>query len=370
MNVKSKLLFFVLILIITVILVGGVLFMYFADKISVYIPTDSKNNSSVIEESKTANKDEFYGVNVDMSQILPGAENYIVNRRGEDLIDMSAKLGINLFRVTNSSPAFADRHNGLFTKEEWDQVLNKMQDKGIKAIILIESPRLNPDDYSESYINLADAYVLRSKVLEHPNVYAVDIRNEPTINVESNIAAMKKVSEMVKHDHPKMLITVGWWRLDTFKKNPDGTPIFRWDAYSEGKVLEDIVDFYSLHLYALDKSIFGIYPDPYKYTLKFIEDVENGLQTEKPLLIEEFGAANGKKITDQGTNGSPEQQAQIYDGIYRALITANETHRLLGSAAFSLYTKDNHTDGWDLIKDNGDYIYPAARVLEKYAKKE
>src|SRR5436853_484777 len=78
--------------------------------------TEPKNTSKII-----------YGVNVDMSQLLPGSSRYIVNDRGEDLIDIANKLGINLFRITSVAPSFGTR-GFIYTKSQWDKVLNKMNE--------------------------------------------------------------------------------------------------------------------------------------------------------------------------------------------------------------------------------------------------
>src|SRR5256885_16938780 len=57
--------------------------------------------------SPSANvKPPFYGENIDMSQILPASQHYVVNSKGEDLIDVAADLGINLVRITNIQKSF------------------------------------------------------------------------------------------------------------------------------------------------------------------------------------------------------------------------------------------------------------------------
>ena len=53
--------------------------------------------------SSTANSTPtFYGENIDMSQILPSSQHYVVNSKGQDLIDIAADLGINFIRITNA----------------------------------------------------------------------------------------------------------------------------------------------------------------------------------------------------------------------------------------------------------------------------
>ena len=50
------------------------------------IPEENESESSLI-----------YGVNVELSQLLPESQNYIVNDDGEDLIDVAFRLGITMF---------------------------------------------------------------------------------------------------------------------------------------------------------------------------------------------------------------------------------------------------------------------------------
>ena len=72
-------------------------------------------------------------------------------------------------------------------------------------------------------------------------------------------------------------------------------------------------------MYGLVTDNFGIRLGPDLKTKVFISQVENGLQTKKPILIEEFGEANGDAVSDQDTIGSPQLQANVYQGVYQAL---------------------------------------------------
>src|SRR5258708_6809020 len=80
--------------------------------------------------SSTANSTpKFYGENIDMSQILPTSRHYVVNSKGQDLIDIAANLGINLVRITNIQRSFNNNADSVYTRNQWNQVLNKMQSK-------------------------------------------------------------------------------------------------------------------------------------------------------------------------------------------------------------------------------------------------
>jgi hypothetical protein len=314
---------------------------------------------------KTTKNTFYYGVGVDMSQLLPGSDRYVVTSKGEDLIDLASRLGITMFRITNATPA-SQSGDTTYTKKQWDTVLNKMQRKGIKAVILIESPHIYQKYITSDYLPFVKKYIVTSGVLDHSNVYGIDLYNEPVINSENNIVQMQRAAALIKAKYPKTKVTVGWWAIDTFKKDTKGKEIYIWNNYAAGKMLS-FVDFYAIHMYGFDKSLYGLYPDPYSFTKAFLTDVENGLQTKKPILIEEFGAANGETLSDQDTLGSPEIQANAYQGVYQYLQDTKDS-QIIGAVAYQFNSRSNGPDAWAIIKDNGTYLFTAAYVLQRYAK--
>src|SRR5437868_795468 len=151
--------------------------------------------------SSTANSTPtFYGENIDMSQILPTSQHYVVNSKGQDLIDIAASLGINFIRITNAQRGFNNDADIVYTGDQWYQVLHKMQSKGIKALILIETESKNGDYYTPDirpvYLHLVQEYI-GSGVFSNPDVYAVDIRNEPVLT-DSNIKMLQAANNMIK----------------------------------------------------------------------------------------------------------------------------------------------------------------------------
>ena len=310
----------------------------------------------------------FYGENIDMSQILPTSEHYVVNNKGQDLIDIAAELGVNLIRITNAQRSFHDNIDSVYTKSQWNYVLSKMQSKGIKALILIETASNNDDYYTPDirpiYLKLVQKYI-DSGVFSNPDVYAVDIKNEPLLT-DANIKMLQSAHKMIKEKYPSLLQTVGWWATTSLPGYPSNPDTYNWSDFSAGKKIADIVDFYSIHMYQLSTTSFGINLDPALKTKEFLLQVENGLQTKKPILIEEFGEANGDEVSDQETIGSPELQANVYQGVYQAL---KDLHRsqLIGSVAFDFYSRDQYPDAWAIIKNKGNYLFPAAYILQAYA---
>jgi Cellulase (glycosyl hydrolase family 5) len=306
----------------------------------------------------------FYGENIDMSQILPASQHYIVNSKGKDLIDIAADLGINLIRITNGQRSFNNNADSLYTKEQWDQVLNKMQSKGIKALILIETASNNRDYYTRdirpAYLNLVQKYI-DSGVFSNPDVYAVDIKNEPLLT-EANISMLQAAHTMIKVKYPKLKQTIGWWATTKSPADPYNPNNYNWSDFSAGQKIANIVDFYSIHMYGLDTANLG----PDIKTKVFVSRVENGLQTKKPILIEEFGEANGDAVSDQDTIGNPALQANVYQGVYQALKEMRSS-QLIGAVAFDFYSRNHNPDAWAIVKNSGNYLFPAAYILQEYA---
>jgi hypothetical protein len=98
----------------------------------------------------------------------------------------------------------------------------------------------------------------------------------------------------------------------------------------------------------------------------FVSQVENALQTTKPILIEEFGEANGDAISDQDTIDNPQLQAKVYQGVYQALKEMHSS-QLMGAVAFDFYSRNQYPDAWAIVKNNGNYLFPAAYILQEYA---
>ena len=319
--------------------------------------------------SSTNSASTFYGENIDMSQILPTSQHYVVNSKGEDLIDIAANLGINLIRITNAQRSFNNDADAVYTADQWNQVLNKMQTKGIRALILIETVSNNADYYARdiqpAYLHLVQEYI-NSGVFSNPDVYAVDIKNEPLLT-GANLRMLQTAHNMIKAKYPHLKQTIGFWATPLSPKDLYNPNNYNWSDYSAGQKIASIVDFYSIHMYGgLDSGNLGSGLNPDLRTKVYVSQVENGLQTKKPILIEEFGEANGDAVSDQDTIGSPQLQANIYQGVYQALKEMHSS-QILGSVAFDFYSRDQYPDAWAIVKNNGDYLFPAAYILQEYA---
>jgi hypothetical protein len=237
-----------------------------------------------------------------------------------------------------------------------------MQSKGIKALILAESPDIYQKNIPDTYLPFVQSYLIDSGILTNTDVYGVDLYNEPSVT-NANVTTLANAAERIKAAYPDTRVTVGWWGVAT---NVDNKTTYIWTDYAAGKNFDSFIDFYSIHMYGFDKKTSGVFPDPYNFTKTFITSVKNQLQTTKPILIEEFGAANGEAVSDQETIGSPELQANTLNGVYQAL-TDMQDKQILGTVAYQTQTRTSSPDAWALMKNHGSYLFPAAYVIQKYA---
>jgi hypothetical protein len=314
-------------------------------------------------------KNLLYGSNIDMSQLLPTSPYYVKNSQGEDFIDIAHRLGINVLRISSVLQAFSyQTPDVIYTKDQWDMVLNKMNKDGIKAIILAETHTSRKEFYSDeipdTFLPLVQKYVIDSNVGDNPDVYAFDLKNEPALD-DHNLAIMKQEAAMIKQRYPKILLTVGGWKAPTGTLDTNGKPVYRWNEAPDAQIVSSFVDFYSPHIYGFDRAVHN----PLTTLQGMIKGYLNAIElvpTKKPILFSEFGSANGDSVSDQQTVGSPELQANTYYAMYQTINTYEQSN-VLGSVGYVLYSRNQYPDAWAILKNKGDYIYPAAYVLQKFS---
>ena len=160
---------------------------------------------------------------------------------------------------------------------------------------------------------------------------------------------------LIKTKYPDLKQTIGWWASAKSPIDPYNPNNYNWSDFSAGQKINNIVDFYSIHMYELGTDNFGIGMNPGLKAKVFVSQVQNGLQTKKPILIGEFGEANGDAVSDQNTIGSPQLQAKVYQGVYQALKEMHSS-QLIGSVAFDFYSRDQYPDAWAIVKNNRGII--------------
>ncbi|HSW89023.1 MAG TPA: cellulase family glycosylhydrolase [Candidatus Saccharimonadales bacterium] len=311
----------------------------------------------------------FYGSNIDMSQLLPSSPYYIKNSKGEDLIDISHKLGITMLRISSVLQAFPNQTpDMIYTKEQWDTVLNKMNKYDMKAIIIAETystnKKLYTDVISDDFLVQMKKYIIDSNVGSNSAVYAIDMRNEPVLSTH-NLAMIDEEKTLIKQKYPNMQVTVGGWKAETETADKNGKPIYRWNDAQDAQLLRSMVDFYSPHIYGFDQASDNSVAHLTAMVKGYLDTIET-TANNKPILFSEFGSANGDSVSDQQTVGSKELQANTYYAMYKTL-KEYEKANILGSVGYVLYSRNQFPDSWAILKDKGDYLYPAAYVLQKFS---
>ncbi|HSW96512.1 MAG TPA: hypothetical protein VLF89_01670 [Candidatus Saccharimonadales bacterium] len=308
----------------------------------------------------------FYGSNIDISQLLPTSPYYVKNAKGEDFIDISHRLGINMLRISSVLQAFPDQTpDVIYTKEQWDTVLNKMNSYGMKAVIIAETHSTNKniysDEISDDFLTQVKSYIVDSHVGSNSAVYAIDLKNEPTLDAH-NLSMIQQERDIIKQTYPTMLVTVGGWKVPT-GTDKQGKLVYRWNQPQDAQLLNTIVDFYSPHIYGFDQSEHHAFNNLVGMVKGYVNAMEL-IANNKSILFSEFGSANGDSVSDQQTVGSKELQANTYYAMYQTLNTYGQAN-VIGAIGYVLYSRNQYPDSWAILKDKGDYVYPAAYVVQK-----
>lgn len=310
---------------------------------------------------------QYYGATVDMSQLLPESSNYIKNKKGEDMIDLAHRLGMNTLRITNIS-SISDSLTPSYTHNQWKEVLDKMKSKNMYAVVLVEAnagdPKFNRVTLDTYYLNFVKNYVVTPNLCDFSNIIAVDIANEPILN-DNNLTKMREAADIVRGSCPSMKTTIGSWGTDSGKKLDNGDIEYYWHDPKEMPRLSDIVDIYSVHVYGFDKPKDGPFPDPYKFVTDYLTLARK--YTTKPIFIEEFGAGNGDDLTDQNTLGSPELQKNTYAAVLKAVYDFRNKG-VLGATGYLFYPRTEGPDSWSITKDNTNTLLPAAYTFKSFGK--
>ena len=301
------------------------------------------------------------GVNVDICLIDPTSRDYVINSKNQDLIDIAHHLGINLFRLTDGGCG-----HGKANTNAWNMVLRKMEANGIAAIVTMEPP-LTGLEMTPDSVKAIMSTVIDNRIGTYRNIYGVDIINEPVID-DNNISFIKQTISQIKSTYPDLRLSVGGWRT----RPGSGTcPVtitdYCWNHAADGKVFSGLLDYFSVHIYGYDRPLNGPYPDPFTHTAQFLDAILPFTQ-DKPIIIEEYGAANGTAVTDQLGLGTPELQANVTAGVLRA-VRAYRNKNIIGSTQWAFYNRSyqNGTSGWEIVINNGETILPAGYVIQHYS---
>ena len=297
-----------------------------------------------------------YGVNVDITAILPGTPYTITTASGGNFFDLASQLGINTLRITDVQWAVTGNEH---SQADWRYVFDEAEKHHMNVILLL----VNGGDHPaiEHAHTLLDRYGLANT----PALWLVDLDNEPDLSDVQHMAALRAEAVYVHQVAPAVPVTIGGWKSEVpghpgefDLQNPADIPRFI-----------DLVDVVSAHLYGFEQGVqLGFTPG--QWTRRYLSTVRQEAHG-KLILLEEFGAGNGlAPTTEPNPTGSLAWQASVYRGVLQE-VSAERGQGVLGAVAWIIAPRpafppnsDNYEGdmtGWAFVLDHGRRLLPAAQ---------
>ncbi|MBV9230232.1 MAG: cellulase family glycosylhydrolase [Chloroflexi bacterium] len=317
-------------------------------------------NGTIYMQPQVSSVPAAYGVNVDISAMLPDTPYTLTTGSGGNFFDLATQLGINTVRITDVQWEMTGKE---YPQSSWQYVFNEAASHHIRIVLLLlDSSRGDP--VTQQAHTLLGTY----KLAHADALWMVDLYNEPDVANLHLMATLRQEATYVRQVAPEARITIGGWKSQV----PGHPGEFRWQDPEDIPRFIDLVDVVSPHLYAFDQeTLFGITPQ--EWTRSFLNAVRQNSQ-RKPILLEEFGAGNGLAPTTSGRlTGSPEWQARVYRGVLQEVQA--ETHQgLLGAMAWLMAPRpawsgdiQGNMTGWAFVLDHGHRLLAAASVFSEAA---
>ncbi len=275
-----------------------------------------------------------YGVNVDMTALIPGTAYTIATANGGDFFTLATQLGINTLRITDIQWEIT---GGEYPQAIWHHVFDEAEHHHMHVILLLM------DGKGHSAIQQAHV-LLDGYGLAHASaLWLVDLS-------------------------PGVPITIGGW-----KSQVQGHPQeFRWQNPTDIPRFINLVDVVSAHLYQFAQgALLGFTPQ--QWTQRFLSAVRHEAP-HKPILLEEFGAGNGLASTTEPTaTGSPEWQASVYRGVLQE-VSAERDQGVIGALAWIIAPRPawphpntnsygGDMSGWAFVLNHGQRLLPASKIF-------
>jgi hypothetical protein len=298
-----------------------------------------------------------YGVNVDMTTMIPGMPYTVTTARGGNFFDLAAQLGINTLRITDVQWELTGKQ---YSRAIWRYVFNEAENHHMNVILLL----INSGKHSaiEEAHTLLDHYGLAHA----PALWLVDLDNEPDVSDPQHMTELREEAAYVHQVAPTVPVTIGGWQSEV----PGHPGESDWQDPADIPKFIDLVDVVSPHLYGFEQSAQrGI--TPRQLALRFLTAVRQEAQG-KPILLEEFGAGNGLATTTEPTpTGSPEWQASVYRGVLQE-ISVEHDQGVIGAVAWIIAPRpafpnsdsyEGDMTGWAFVLNHGRRLLPAAQVF-------
>ncbi len=300
-----------------------------------------------------------YGVNVDMTALIPGTAYTIATANGGDFFTLATQLGINTLRITDIQWEITGEE---YPQAIWHHVFDEAEHYHMHVILLLM------DGKGHSAIQQAHV-LLDGYGLAHASaLWLVDLYNEPNLSDSRLMTMLREEAAYVHQVAPGVPITIGGW-----KSQVQGHPQeFRWQNPTDIPRFINLVDVVSAHLYQFAQgALLGFTPQ--QWTQRFLSAVRHEAP-HKPILLEEFGAGNGLASTTEPTaTGSPEWQASVYRGVLQE-VSAERDQGVIGALAWIIAPRPawphpntnsygGDMSGWAFVLNHGQRLLPASKIF-------
>jgi hypothetical protein len=298
-----------------------------------------------------------YGVNVDITAMIPGTPYTVTTASGGNFFDLAAQLGINTLRITDVQWTLTGKEH---SRAVWRYVFDEAENHHMNVILLLV------DGGEHSAIEHAHTLLDHYGLADTPALWLVDLDNEPNVSDPQRIAELQEEATYVHQVAPTVPVTIGGWKSEV----PGHPGASDWQDPADIPKFIDLVDVVSAHLYEFEKGVqLGFTPQ--QWTRRFLNAVRQKAQS-KPILLEEFGASNGlAPTTDPIPTGSPVWQAFVYRGVLQE-VAAEHDQGVIGAVAWIIAPRpawpksasyEGDMTGWAFVLDQGRRLLPAAQVL-------
>lgn len=303
-----------------------------------------------------------YGVNVDMTAMLPNTLYTVATANGGNFFDLASHLGINTLRITDVQWAVTGKEH---SQAAWRYVFDEAENHHMHIILLLVDGGEHPA--IEHARTLLDLFGLA----QAPALWLVDLDNEPDLSDPQQMAELRAEAVYVHQIAPKVRLTIGGWKSEL----PGHPGEFDWQDPADIPRFIDLVDVVSPHLYEFEQGVQQGFT-PARWTRRFLNAMRQEAQG-KPILLEEFGAGNGLAPTRTPTpTGSPEWQASVYRGVLQE-VAADHNQGVLGAVAWIIAPRpafpnsnsyEGDMTGWAFVLNHGRRLLPAAQVFSAFTK--
>lgn len=323
--------------------------------------------SSTTKSLLTPSTKVAYGVNVDITAMIPDTPYTVRTASGGDFFDLAAQLGINTLRITDVQWTTTGK---VHSRAIWQHVFDEAEKHHMNVILMLID--IDADTDGSQHTALAEAHSLLGDYgLAHaPALWLVDLNNEPDVSDPQQMTELREEAAYVRKVVPKVPITIGGWKSEV----PEHPGKFDWQDPADIPKLIDLVDVVSPHLYGFDQDAqHGITTQ--QSTRSFLAAVRQKARG-KPILLEEFGAGNGlAPTTDPTPTGSPAWQASVYRGVLQE-VKAEHNQGVIGAIAWIIAPRppfpnsDSYRGdmtGWAFVLNHGQHLLPAAKEFSTVA---